>query len=121
MPRRKKIGLVEDIMDLVAMLPWWAGVALAIALYLLLHSIASQPVTGTAQPGQVGAMVAQTLGKTLAGIGQYALPLLCLVSAGVSARRRKVRQQLVVDVAQSNASAALHGMRWQEFELLVGE
>ena len=58
-------------MDLVAMLPWWVGVVLALVSYLLLHSAASQQVVATAQPGQVGAMVTQTLWKTLASVGQY--------------------------------------------------
>jgi restriction system protein len=47
-------------MDIVAMLPWWVGVMLALVSYVLLHSVASQQVVATAQPGQVGAMVTQT-------------------------------------------------------------
>ena len=38
-------------MDLVATLPWWVGVVLALVGYLLLHSVASQQVVATAQPG----------------------------------------------------------------------
>lgn len=36
MSRRRKSSPAEDLMDLVAMLPWWVGVALAIVLYLIL-------------------------------------------------------------------------------------
>lgn len=35
MARRKKTSPAEDLMDLVAMLPWWAGVGLALVSYLL--------------------------------------------------------------------------------------
>jgi restriction system protein len=108
-------------MDLVAMLPWWAGVTLGVISYMLLHGVASQAVVSTAQPGQVSAMVAQTLWKTLASIGQYVLPALCLAGAGMSAWRRKERKNLVIDVMQSEASDALDGMSWREFEMLVGE
>ena len=108
-------------MDLVAMLPWWGGVALALVSYLLLHGVASQQVVATAQPGQIGVIVTQTLWKTLAGVGQYILPILCLAGAGMSAWRRRARQKLVTDVAQSKATDALDGMSWREFELLVGE
>ena len=108
-------------MDLVAMLPWWAGVVLALVSYLLLHSVASQQVVAAAQPGQLGAMVTQTLWKTMATFGQYLVPLLCLAGAGMSAWRRRARQNLVTDVAQSRASDALDGMSWREFEMLVGE
>jgi len=121
MARRRKTSPAEDLLDLVSMLPWWAGVVLALVSYLLLHGIASQQVAATAQPGQVGAMLTQTLWKTLANIGQYILPLICLAGAGLSAWRRKARQNLVTDVAQSRASDALDGMSWREFEMLVGE
>ena len=66
-------------------------------------------------------MVTQTLWKTLAGVGQYILPILCMAGAGMSAWRRRARQNLVTDVAQSKATDALDGMSWREFELLVGE
>jgi restriction system protein len=69
----------------------------------------------------MSAMVAQTLWKTLASIGQYVLPALCLAGAGMSAWRRKERKNLVIDVMQSEASDALDGMSWREFEMLVGE
>lgn len=121
MSRRRKTNPVEDLMDLIAMLPWWGGVVLALVSYLVLHSVASQQLVATAQPGQVGAMVTQTLWKSLASIGQYILPLLCLAGAGMSAWRRRARQSLVTDVAQSKASDALDGMSWREFEMLVGE
>jgi restriction system protein len=108
-------------MELVAMLPWWAGVALALLSYLLLHSVASQQVAPATQPGQVHVMVTQTLWRTLASFGQYIVPLICLAGAGMSAWQRKVRQNLVTDVAQSKATDALDGMSWREFEMLVGE
>lgn len=94
--------------------------ALAVLSYLLLHPVAAQPIA-TAPPGQMSAMVTQGLWKGLASVGQYVLPIICLVAAGVSAWRRKVRQGLVTDVAQSQASDVLGGMNWREFELLVGE
>lgn len=108
-------------MDLVAMLPWWAGVVLALVSYLLLHGVASQQVLAAAQPGQIGAMVTQTLWKTLASFGQYIVPVICLGGAGMSAWRRKERRDLVSDVTQSKATDALDGMSWREFEMLVGE
>lgn len=120
MARRKKSSPAEDLIELVALLPWWAGVALALLSYLLLYPIAAQPITA-APPGQVSAMVTQGLWKGLATAGQYVLPILCLAAACVSAWRRKVRRRLLTDVAQSQASDALDGMSWREFELLVGE
>ena len=102
-------------------MPWWVGVALAIGGYVLLHHWAGQPVIVTAQPDQVGAMVTQTMWRTLANGGQYILPMICLVGAAVSAWRRKERKQLVTDVGQSRTADVLDGMSWQQFEKLVGE
>lgn len=108
-------------MDIVAMFPWWVGIALALGSYLLLHDVATRPVVTGTQPGQMGAMLTQTLWKTLANFGQYILPLICLAGAGISAWRRKERKLLITDVAQSKASDALDGMSWRQFEMLVGE
>lgn len=121
MARRKKTRPADALLELVAMLPWWAGVALALLSYLMLHSVASQSVAATTQAGQMDAMVIQTLWKTLASFGQYLLPLICLGGVGMSAWQRRKREALVADVAQSKASDALDGMSWREFEVLVGE
>jgi hypothetical protein len=68
MARRRRTGAAEDIIDLTAQLPWWAGVVLALVLYVVLH--------------RLSATVA-----TLAGIGQYLLPLLCLIGAAADGER----------------------------------
>lgn len=121
MVRRKKTSPIEDAMDLVSMLPWWAGVGLALVSYLLLHAAASQPVVAATQVGQMGATVTQTLWKSFSSVGQYALPIICLAGAGMSAWKRKQRESLITNVTQSPASDALDGMSWQQFEMLVGE
>ena len=121
MARRSKTSGAEDLMGLIALLPWWAGVALAVVLYVVLHRVASQQVATAVQPGQAGAMAVQTIWKTLAGIGQYILPLFCLAGAGISAWKRREHKVLVENVVQSKSADALDGMTWQQFEQLVGE
>ncbi len=122
MARRKKSSPLEDFMELVALLPWWAGVGLALLLYLGLHHVAQQPVPVLrGDPQQVGAILSQTLWRSLAGAGQYLLPGLCLVSAGVSWFGRRQRQALVANVSANPTADALQGMSWQAFERLVGE
>ena len=121
MARGRRTGAAEDLMDVVAMLPWWAGVALAAISYLVLHRIAGQEVVAATKLGEMGAMVTQALWKTLASFGQYLFPLICVVGAGISAWRRQVRRKLIADVGESKAADALDSMSWQEFEALVGE
>ena len=120
MARQKQSGPAGDFIGLVAKLPWWAGVALAVLSYVLLHKLAAQPLAA-ARPGPVSAMAPQSVWKGLANVGQYIVPILCLSGAGVSAWKRKAHKSLVGDVAQSKASDALDGMSWREFEMLVGE
>ena len=101
MARRRKTRPAEDLMDLVSLLPWWAGVALALLFYVVLHRVAAQQVVAAAAPGQIGDMVTQTVWKSLASAGQYILPLICLAGAGVSAWRRRERRALISNVACS--------------------
>lgn len=121
MTRRGKSSAAEDFMNLVALLPWWAGVTLAVVSYLVSSWIAARPVVVTAQPGQMGGAVSLALWKGLATAGQYIVPVVCLAGAGLSAFRRRQRRQLLTSAARSPAADALDGMPWQEFEMLVGE
>jgi restriction system protein len=120
MSRSKRSG-ADDLVDLLAMLPWWVGVLLAVVLYFVLHWFAGQPVVSAGRPGHLGAMVAQSAWRAFAAIGQYILPLICLAGAGISAWRRHERKALAQSVIQSKSADALNGMSWQQFEELVGE
>ncbi len=54
MARKRSQGAFEYWVDLVALLPWWVGVALAIVSYLWLHSVATAPMQQyQAVPGQM--------------------------------------------------------------------
>ncbi len=121
MARRKKTGPAEDLMDLVAMMPWWAGVAIALVSYLWLHSFAGREVVVGTTPGQINAAILPAMLKALAGVGQYILPLICLFGAVISAVRRTKRKALITYVAASKAWQPLDGINWKEFEILVGE
>ncbi|MDD2882976.1 MAG: restriction endonuclease [Rhodoferax sp.] len=121
MARKKKSSPLEDMMDLVALLPWWAGVAIAAIGYVVLHRMAAPVQVTAVQPGQVGSLMTQTVIAGLATAGQYIVPLVGLVGAAMSFFRRKQRAALVTDVAQAQSANALDGMSWREFEMLVGE
>jgi restriction system protein len=118
---RKKQSPAEDLMDLVAMLPWWAGVWLALISYLVLHRFAVTPNPVAVQPGQMGDFVGRTLVATFALFGQYLLPFLCLLGAVASFIRRRKREALVDGVGKSDSAGSLNRMSWREFEMLVGE
>lgn len=92
MGRRKRSSVAEDVIELVALMPWWVGLVLAFVSYLYFHSVASKgpPVVA---PGQVAHSVLPILWYSAAGVLQYIAPLLCAVGAGLSAFQRYKRKQ----------------------------
>ncbi len=100
---RKRTSPAEDIVDLVALLPWWGGVALALVSYLLLHHFATAP-QGPLQPGQMGGFVQRSLLVAFASAGQVIAPILCLIAALVSFVRRHKRAGLVSGMTQSKGA-----------------
>jgi restriction system protein len=118
MARKRKTSALDDLTEIIALLPWWAAVALGIVGYFVLHAFAVQPVVVGARPGD---MMGRMLVAGLATGGQYIFPMLCFVAAIMSAVGRKKRQELVSNVAAAKAPDALGDMTWREFEMLVGE
>jgi restriction system protein len=118
---RKRTNTAEDLVDVIALLPWWVGCTLALVSYVLLHRVATQKIVANITPGHVSDLMFQSVWMGLATAGQYLVPLLCLIGAAASAFRRHQRKTLVANVATSNSADALNGISWQEFEILVGE
>lgn len=119
--RKRKTSPLEDLVELLALLPWWAGVMLAPLAYWGMHALASRPAVTVVKATQVGDALLATVLHSLASFGQYLLPLICLAAAALSAWRRRQRQALALQTAGQPAADALDGMSWQQFEQLVGE
>ena len=121
MARKKKQSPLEELIEITAMLPWWVGVLLALVAYLVLHHYATADVAPASTVAQLGASVTGQIGKTLAMLGQYLLPLAFVIGAGLSAYGRKTRDSLIAKVQTSSSASVLNDMNWQVFEMLVGE
>lgn len=121
MARRKKTSPLEDWMDLIAKLPWWAGVALAFVSYVLLHQLAKPTPMQGVQPSQMAGVVVGSVITGFASVGQFLVPIICLFGALGSYLARRRRRSLVSNVSQSKSADSLDGMSWREFEMLVGE
>ena len=121
---RKKKSDAETVIDLFALMPWWACVALAAVAYVALHGLASK-APATVDPAQaLNQMDKLLVGAVLRGLatfGQYVVPVLLLAAAVVSALRRYRRRKLLEAAVRSQDAAAVDGMTWHEFELLIGE
>lgn len=121
MAKKRKDNLLKDMLDFVSLLPWWAGVAIAVFGYLILHHMAVPVPLKANQPVQPSHIMVQSIISGMATVGQYVVVLVGLGGAAISLFRRKQRASLLTDVAQSQSANALDGISWHEFELLVGE
>lgn len=120
MARRRSSSTAEELTELIALLPWWAGVGLGLVSYVMLHSIASAPLPVPTASG-MSHLVSGSLWRAFAYAGQFALPFICLLAAISSAIRQRNRRRLLSQTTTSTAVNALDTMSWQQFELLVGE
>ena len=120
MGRRKDRLTPHDVVDLLALMPWWLCLVLGTAAYVGFHAM-TQRRPALARTDQMTSALTTGVVAGLAVLLQYLVPLFCLVAAAVSMAKRAKRSGLVTNVLTNNAAAALQGMSWQDFELLVGE
>ena len=120
MPRRQKTSPIEDVVSLLALLPWWISLILGAVSYFVLHAMATSKAPAVTLASQAGTAMAHSAYVVFAIFGQYLLPALFLAAAVVSFVKRKSRTELVQNVAASKAADALEQMSWQDFERLVG-
>lgn len=113
--------LTQGLVGLMASIPWWAGLVLAVGFYLGLHHLASQPRPPMDSAVQIAEGMGAWLVWALAWVGQYLLALLCLLGSVLSYRSERQRMQLVRRVTENPTADALEAITWQEFEQLVAE
>ena len=81
MARRRRNSAADDWVDLVALMPWWAGLGLAVVSFLVLRSLANMPLPSVV-PGQGAShLVTASIWRGMALAGQYIVPLVCVIGA----------------------------------------
>lgn len=121
MARRRRTSEIEDLLDLAAGLPWWLGLAIAAASYVLLHPLADIPIPQATKPGDLAGPFTAQIIRTGAMIGQYVLPVVFLFGASVSGLKAYRNKKLLADAKATTDSADLMNLSWEDFEHLVGE
>jgi restriction system protein len=115
---RRNQSMADDVIDITSRLPWWAGVLLAAASYLFLHSVADKGLS-PAPGGDVSQAMKSGLIYAFASFGQYILPFLFGLGALLSVLGAAKRKKLHADVRTGDRH--MTDISWQEFELLIGE
>jgi restriction system protein len=87
--RGRQKNALGVVIDLVALLPWWAGVGLAVASYFFLSSIARVAPAAVKSLDEMPTLMAISYVKGLAYVGQFLVPVLWLVAAVLSAIARR--------------------------------
>jgi restriction system protein len=120
MTRRKKPSAFEHVLDRIASLPWWAGVLLAVGAYVLLHSIATQPIEGS---GVENAWIpgSRQMWLSLAEVAQYTLPVIFLVITALSIWRRKMRQHPKAEAAPNKSGSSFQHLSLEHFEAQLAQ
>lgn len=75
-------------------MPWWVGVALALAAFVALHEAGDRPASDGTQ--------------LLVSVGQVLVPLLCLLLAALSAWQRRLATSSLLQATALDPTAPLH-------------
>ena len=119
---RKSSTNLSAMIELVALVPWWVGVALAVVSYVWLHAVASGPlVVAAPASGHLADAMVGAVWHGWATALQYVLPIIGLAGSAVSAWRARARRRLLARAGTGTAGQAITDMTWQEFELLISE
>ena len=120
---RRRTSPAEDLTSALALLPWWACLAIGLIGFALLHAYAVSPWSPVV-PGANGLhdAVAGSIAHGLAAVGQYVIPIVCIAAAAMSFFGRRRRRALLLHATEGGLSAAaIDAMSWRDFELLIGE
>jgi len=112
---------LENITVIARRLTWKTNLILAMISYAALHLAAGIKLLQPVPIDRIGGYVLKQLLITMAMFGQYILPAALLIAALVSLFRFRRQKALYDGVAHNQDIAALTGLAWPEFELLLAE
>jgi restriction system protein len=121
MARRSKSNLLEDIFELVSLIPWWAGLIAAAVSYFLFHWLAAPAAPAAIDQRNLGPALVRMFVSGVSQAAQYLVPLVCIAAAIASALHRLKPKRLFDQLTQNPTADKLSSLTWSEFELLVGE
>lgn len=120
MARRSRTTILEDSIEFLAAMPWWAGLVAALASYAGFHLLAVREVAGPKGPHDYSGLTEAFI-QSWSTVLQYAIPAAFLAGAAVSAATGYRRRRRAAAAGGSAQASVLSEMKWQEFALLVAE
>ena len=90
MARKRKISVLEDLLELGSRLSWKVGLPLALLCYLGFHDFSTLPAMSNGTPmNSVGVSIVRQTVVILCGILQYLVPFALIVGVIAGLFRRK--------------------------------
>jgi restriction system protein len=118
---RRRTTVLDESLELISRLPWWAGVAGALVSFLVMRAIVGMDLAAGVNPRDMSGLMTRVMVGGLATAGQWILPLVFLGGAVFSYVKQRKRSQLHADAVAQRGTAGVATMSWQDFERLVGE
>lgn len=107
--RKKKTSLFEDLLNMTSKFPWYIGIALAVISYLILSKLAVPPdLLKSGGLANITSIVFPQMIYFLSFVGQFLLPLIFFIGAGVSFKNQlqKVKRDNPSPWSNSRSNAA---------------
>ena len=116
----QKQSFLDDLMEISAQLPWWAGISLAIIFYLVFGYFLNIAAADT-NPNDVGESVSLAFTKIFAIFLQHMVPVALITGSLASIIMSRRKAALYSHVKNNPQVSSLFDMSWHDFELLVGK
>ncbi len=114
-------GILDDMLDLAATLPWKASLGIAVVAYFGFHYLANMPVI---EPGSLNDLANHTgrqLVKVIGMFMQFIVPGIFVLGAFFGFLRQRRQTKLHAEVAGGGDRSALESISWSDFEILTAE
>lgn len=87
---RKTTSTLDELVERISRLPWWVSGLIGFVSWLSLSRVATEPLPAlaSAESGGLSAMMFSQLLYAFAMIGQYLIPLICLIGVVASLKGR---------------------------------
>ena len=121
-PMARRQGFFDDLMTIGLKLPWKVGVAAAVIIFLVLHTVAiyTQAPVNAKGLADMGLVVQHGFIHIFAELLQYIIPAGLLLGTTVGYFKQRQSGALFA-IARVNPKPAITSMSWRDFERLVGE
>jgi len=118
---KRNSGLLDLLIEVATLLPWWLSLALAPLAYFLIHPYADMPPVAPTHLGQFSQVLITQFFHVGAMYGQYIIPFILVTGSVISLLSKAKRQRLYQEAQRQTGKQGIEGITWREFEMLVGE